>query len=82
MVQVPLKIQRKEREQILTNIFPVHNLANQGRGYYCPKSIVLDYKFTAGEESALSTYHKSGISQEVANTQCDWCFMATSSIDE
>ena len=56
--------------------------AAKSRGYYCPKSIVLLYKFTAGEESALSTYHKSGISQEVANTQCTWCFMATGSIDE
>ena len=33
---------------------------------------VLLYKFTAGEESTLGTYHKSGISQEVANTQCAW----------
>lgn len=33
---------------------------------------VLLYKLTAGEESTLGTYHKSSISQEVANTQCAW----------
>ena len=40
------------------------------------------YNFTASQESTLDTYHKSGISQDVANTQCAWCFMATGSIDK
>ena len=67
------------------SLTPSHLLkrnAAKCRGYCCPKFIVLLYKFTAGEESTLGTYHKSGISQEVANTQCAWCFMATGSIDK
>ena len=52
------------------------------RGYCCPNLLYTFYNFTASEESTLGTYHKSGISQDVANTQCTWCFMATGSIDK